>query len=776
MEDANEVFLGTLISDRKAQTAAFRQRNSQYDYTSVSVGEVEGMQAKGWEIQRLGKSKCRLRREKNHNERLEDRLWCLLYRMGYRFLSGERFVLKFKRDDGSVGQKQIDAFACDEETALVIECKSREERGRRNLQKDILETIALQNYIRRTIFKLYDSTKPKIIWAYATNNILWSEPDVERANDGNISILTENEVQYFETFIKHMGPAGKFQVLGDFLRGQKIPGLGDVRLPAIRGNIGGETFFSFVITPRRLLKISFVNHQALNHPDGRPAYQRMISSSRITEIGKFIRQGGYFPTNVIVNFTERPRFDLISNKENVDPNIKFGWLTLPTKYRSAWIIDSQHRLYGYSHLSDEFLDQSLFVVAFQRMSVHKEADLFITINHKQKSVPRGLLVSLLADIRMGDPDPKTAVSALASAVIRSLNNDRTSPLARRFAIPDVPAEPTQNLTISEAVNGLTRSGLLGKVVQKTLLQGPMSGATDGDTIERARRILNGYFERLRAANPNRWEAGKSAFIAVNPGIRAHLMLMGEIIRYLQHKKNVEFRLLEEGQFVQYIFEVSEPVLEFIRSASDDQIRAKFSRKFGEGGVREYLYNLCELIFDRTEDFGSEEFRRYMSQKESNRFQEADRLIIEFSEKMMNFVIDTLKKIHGTKLLESGEPQYWELGIQSRRVKDNAYRKQQEDPSERRKRKEAYLDVIDLKDIVEQNNNWHNFAHVFNLPRPNERNGKKFYTSWITEFNELRRIPAHPSALRSYSDEDFEFLDWLRSEALSKLDAALEPNG
>jgi DGQHR domain-containing protein len=102
-------------------------------------------------------------------------------------------------------------------------------------------------------------------------------------------------------------------------------------------------------------------------------------------------------------------------------------LTLPSVYRSAWIIDGQHRLYGYSGLSDKYLDQSLFVLAFDKMDTFKEADLFITINHKQKSVPKGLLVALLADLRMGDADPKTALSALASAVVRRLNVDKSSP-------------------------------------------------------------------------------------------------------------------------------------------------------------------------------------------------------------------------------------------------------------------------------------------------------------------------------------------------------------
>lgn len=376
-----KIDLAPLLSDTKSKANEYRHRKSSHEFVGVHPADTEQMLAQGWDIHKEGTRANRLKRQKSHDRQLEDRLWCLLYRMGYKKLNGKRFSVNFNRDNGSRGTKQIDVFATDGETTFVIECKSRSERGRRTLQKDILETISLQKYLRQSIFAL-STDRPKIIWVYATSNIIWSEADLERADDGKISVITENELQYFEAFIKHMGPAGRFQLLAEFLKGQQIPNLSDKRLPAVRGKIGGETFYSFVASPRRLLPIAFVNHQALNHPDGRPAYQRMISSSRIKAIGKYISKGGYFPTNILLNFSKAPRFDKISNKDNSDPRIAFGWLTLPAEYRSAWIIDGQHRLYGYSHLDDQYLDQSLFVLAFEKMETRKEADLFITINHE----------------------------------------------------------------------------------------------------------------------------------------------------------------------------------------------------------------------------------------------------------------------------------------------------------------------------------------------------------------------------------------------------------
>lgn len=763
-------FLNPLLTDPTEINSMFYYKRSKYIYETIHKADVDEYKSKGWEVAKRNKKSTRMKKEKVHNVDLEDKVWCLLNKMGYNELNGDKFKIDFIREDGTKGQKQIDAYACDGETALVIECKSKEERGRRTLQKDLHETLFLKQYIQNSIHNHYGhSKKLKVIWIYVSNNIIWSEPDIERAHSGNIKIVTENELQYFEAFIKHMGPAGKYQILGDFLQNQQVPGLPDVTVPAIKGKIGGEVYYTFVTTPRALLKIAFVNHQAFNHPDGRPAYQRMISSSRIKAIGKFIENGGYFPTNILINFINEPKFEPLSNKENTDPNIKFGWIQLPKKFRSAWIIDGQHRLYGYSKIDDEYLDQNIFVLAFNKMDTRKEADLFITINHEQKSVPKGLLMSLLADIRLDSDDPKTALSALASAVIRSLNLDNTSPLFRRFVMPGLPPSSSQNLTISEAVNGMNRSQLLGKIIDGDIVRGPLSSGTDSKTIVRAKKILNGYFNAIMNANTVRWESGKSSYICVNPGIRAHLLLISEIIKYIEMKKSSDFYVMNEDMFSEEIIEVIEPILKYIESATDEEIANSFSRKFGEGGVKEYYFKLCELVNSKYADFGSEEFKNFIERRDDNRVEEADSLIINLTKDITNYVIGLLKKVYGTNRMPSGDQRYWEIGVESKPAKEKAYKKQQEDPPEKRLPKEAYLDIVDIKAIIQQSNNWSHFEPVFNIPLEGERKGKKYYLSWIDSFNVLRRIPAHKSELRTYSEEDFDFLEYIRAEFYDRLE-------
>jgi len=751
-----------MLTSPSVRSSAFKIRRDTFIYESIHPADIEKYEAEGWIVHKESKTRVRVKRPKTHDRLLEDQVWCLFYRMGYPELNGARFKVKYTRQDSTTSEKQIDVFAKDDETVVVVECKSRETRGRRTLQKDLHETESLQKPIANAIKQYYGvNFKPKIIWAYVTNNIIWSEPDLERAGAMNVRVITENEMQYFDAFIRHMGPAGRYQFLAELLEKQDIPGLSNVKVPAIRGKLGGRPFYSFVITPRHLLKIAFVNHQALNHPDGRPAYQRMVSPSRIREIEGFIKSGGFFPTNILINFTQKCRFDLLPNKENSDAHIKFGWLYLPNKYKSAWVIDGQHRLYGYSHLSDEWLDQDLSIIAFEQMDTKDEADLFVTINQKQKSVQRSVIVSLQSDLKWGSSDPKERLSALASSLVKTVSSDPTSPFFQRFSIQGVAPRENQSLTLPEFVNGLMRSGLLGKVIHKSLAHGPLSGATDDQTVARARRLINGYFSRIRDSNVQRWEDGRQGYVCTNPGIRAQLLLLSDIFGYLTYKHGIDVHTLDEDSLLKHITKAIDPLATYFKSASDADIYEKFSRRFGEGGVINYFDELCDIIHVATPEFGSPEFLGRRSKRNDQRVTQTHQDIIKLNQDISDYIVQTLKQVYGTEEEESGEKAWWEQGIESQKAKQTAYTRFQEGRRDNKKLpKEAYLDLLDLRDIVRQRNNWPHFQSVFNIPLPEEK-GKTYYLDWMERLNKLRRVAAHPSGTRGYEESDYEFMKFIK---------------
>src|SRR5712692_9614397 len=86
-----------------------RRKNRDREFRTVRNPEPSEHLADGWEVQRQNKTTTRLSRPKGREILLEDRVWSLLYGMGFTHLSGEggaSLDLDPARDDGP--KKQID--------------------------------------------------------------------------------------------------------------------------------------------------------------------------------------------------------------------------------------------------------------------------------------------------------------------------------------------------------------------------------------------------------------------------------------------------------------------------------------------------------------------------------------------------------------------------------------------------------------------------------------------------------------------------------------------
>ncbi len=199
---------------------------------------------------------------------------------------------------------------------------------------------------------------------------------------------------------------------------------------------------------------------------------------------------------------------------------------------------------------------------------------------------------------MGDSDPRTGLAAIASAVVRALNHDKSSAFFRRFATHGVAPEPNQNLTISEAVNGLVRSGLIGKVLHGNVAPGPLSAGEDDATVERARKVFNGYLRRFSWPPRPKPEV---CYGSVNPGVRAHMALIAEIVTYLSHKRNIDFAEIAEDQFVREICSIAAPAFSFFKTSTDAYGKPLLPQD--EGRRQLYLYELCEIVQQKFANFG-----------------------------------------------------------------------------------------------------------------------------------------------------------------------------
>ena len=126
----------------------------------------------GWQILRTNQKSYRLKKDKESSEVLEDILWVTAARMGFDELSNGR---DFKIDlrDGT-NPRQIDVFAKDRETVILIECTTCEKPQKKRMSNLIEKITSIRPPIAKTI-NAHFGRKPKlkIKWVIATSNVEW---------------------------------------------------------------------------------------------------------------------------------------------------------------------------------------------------------------------------------------------------------------------------------------------------------------------------------------------------------------------------------------------------------------------------------------------------------------------------------------------------------------------------------------------------------------------------------------------------------------------------
>lgn len=216
----------------------------------------------------------------------------------------------------------------------------------------------------------------------------------------------------------------------------------------------------FLIKPSILLKMCHVLHRDKDNKNNMPAYQRFIKRDRLTAIRKFVNDGGYFPNSIVINIdvAKKLQFDL-ANLQCEESLTKLGLLHLPSQYHSAYVIDGQHRLYGYSET--EYVDSNTIpVVAFVGLQPEEQVELFMQINENQKAVPKELRNVLNASMLLDSENLNSRRKALRLSIAQNLGEDRASPLFGRIIISENDDNPDASITMEAISEGLKKGGYL----------------------------------------------------------------------------------------------------------------------------------------------------------------------------------------------------------------------------------------------------------------------------------------------------------------------------
>ena len=527
---------------------------------------------------------------------------------------------------------------------------------------------------------------------------------------------------------------------------------------AVKTKIGGKPAYFFSTRPIDILRIAFVNHRDLRDPTGAPSYQRLVNPGRLKQIGQFLDDGGYFPNTILLNFHCKLQF----NRQSKDDlsGIQFGKIILPDRYKSCWVIDGQHRLYGTTFAKARDQEEPLFFIAFEDISRAEEATIFVTINEKQTKVPRRLLDELDGELKWDSSDPKEKLAAIASRAVDLLNTKGGSPFENRISMPGVSGGNEDFLTLPSFKNAITQSRLVGSANTRTkdLIAGPCWDKNSEGSLERLVDLLSWHFGKLEDLASDRWEQGKAGYLCSNFGVAGHVRLLGELIRYAEKEQNFDASQCELEEIYNVLSPMLEKVYAFTKSATEDEFTRRFKVPFGSGGPARYFFALVELVRQGHLGFEPEGYGDYIQNVSSEAMQTADDQVRWLQTVVHDYIIDTLKDEHGDDFFERSVPKDIQKACQSKRIDDEV---------DKQLPVETYLDWLNLRKIIDQKELRAKFQDTLSIQMDDEPNGRHFYQGWFDKVNEIRRIAAHPAG-RQYKQEDTEFLQSVVDSLKGKL--------
>ena len=740
-----EQYLGPFVSGDEI-SSELRRRKSKDLYMTVSGStkkliseKVKLEQEDGWRIVRKNVKSTRMAKPKPADEQLEDEVWSILAQMGFKEMSkGRNFTIAV--EDG-LPPRQIDVFAKDDESIIIVECTRRNEPGKKSMANLIEKISATQKSQRKSIQKAYrEQAKFKVKYVIATRNISWSDVDLEKCEQANITVITDGELNYYTGLVQHLKHAARYQFLGHIFGGLEINGLA-CEVVATRGKMGGEPFYTFLIPPDKLLKIAYVGHKASRDIDNLETYQRVLQPQRLKKIAKYINDGGKFPTNIVVNIktkkNKKLRFDVMRKVGEAEQ----GVLQLPPNYASAWIVDGQHRLYGYAYArgADGYNEDStiLPVLAYVNLPADKERDLFIDINSKQVKVRKGLLVELYADLHWKSPYPEEAFKALLSRIASRLNSDGTSPLHNRMTVTGKKKTQFRCLTPTSIHDGLRVAKLLGTFSKDAIVPGPLSTSNGHDhdaNLKKGVAVISECLRIFATEMPDHWKKGDGSggYLCTNNGIRALFHVIKDIADHVQQKGRTELYLFNADETFENIKPYLQVLVDYFRKESAQEIST--FRRIGSSlkAVREQAFSMEACINKDIPDFKPKGLSGYLESRDEAGTEEAGVKVRKIQKRLFDYIIDTLKMHYGKE-----NKTWWTKGIPVGIRKECAGKWEE---NNRKGKEESQLYLIDYVQICHQN--WDLIKNVISLDKKNKYN-KNENTKWIRNLNDIRNITMHP---------------------------------
>lgn len=739
-----------------------RKRYQPFIYEKFEPELREKREKEGWQFDKILKNSVRMKKGKPLDELFEDEVWTLFASLGFSYMNRDRCLEISYGGAGTGTTKQIDVFAVDDETILFIECKCSNIGKRGDFKKEI-ESI---NGIREGLFsearKLFPNRKTKYI--LATKNYEVTDNDRARMKELKIHHFDEYAIRYFSELTKHLGECARFQLLGNLFEGQKINAM-DNKIPAIEGKMGGYTYYSFSIEPEKLLKVAYVLHRNEANSEMMPTYQRIIKKSRLREIQKFVDGGGFFPNSLIISIDtkgKKLKFDIASPQAEKSIS-RIGILHLPQLYRSAYIIDGQHRLYGYAN-SNYSSTNSIPVVAFVNLDKNKQVELFMEINENQKSVSKNLQNTLNADLLWSSEDWNKSRKALRLYIAQKLGEMPSSPLFERIIIGENEVSPTCCITIETIEKSLKSTDFLSRYSKGNIIE--ENGTFDKGKNEATSKILLPFitncFNYIKENLPEEWEKGErdQGILTINNSMYGLIKILNDIVNHLIKFNKINPKTDDPYHISQEVHYYLAPLVNFFDEITEDE-RKEIRTNYGSGGKTKVWRIFQKVVSEHRKDFQPTGLQQWIRDN-TKQYNVASFEMIHDLENFIKEDFSTkLKKKYGDKWLTAGLPP------KVYKQANNAMGKQNYNNSLNNVNKTVSIwdcvTIANCKDIATFGANWTDLFES-SFTRPEEKKlpgGKAAKTEWLSKLNIIYNSN---NSNYSVSEEDYLFLksihDWL----------------
>lgn len=481
----------------------------------------------------------------NSDQRLKSKIKKILFNAGFKKIGTHvEFIT-----DGSTHNFSIDICTIFGDHLILIEGKKKVNLSSSKFNKDI--DHAIQNcdkIINNRIIKIKSSD----LGGLTINDI----KNVQETHYGFVIEETENQdeklsnkleknemafwnqhaINHFYNSTKVLGSTSKYEILREF--SIKIPPKEFHAEKIVKIKQDNHELFLLGMHPSMLLKMGYVYRRISTRQS---SYQRVIEKNRLPLIKKFYTENKnlMLANSVLIAFDGD---DYIQNLLESLNKKNDGKLHFPTSYCSAWIIDGQHRVYGFKDTkyakAPKKYDENTFrlpVVAFKKLPEETQSRTFVDINYYQKRINTILIYDLVSSY----PNLKYELT-WACLLVKKLS--KQEPWINK--IQTTQNDPKRPITITGFVRPVLFEKLLGYDAKRTKdrFQGPLFKAypffekkqvinlDNQDALKKQLSILTRFFHGVKNNAGRQWENDKKYGLTRFPGVNALLLTLTSILK------------------------------------------------------------------------------------------------------------------------------------------------------------------------------------------------------------------------------------------------------